>query len=93
MRSENVPGIFRASDESCRLDIFGSLIIAVLPIIWSLYQGSVARADECLQHIEQDLASLARSSGQNRVQAAPRHDVHSSASCWGTSGILPSSAT
>ena len=31
MRSENVPGIFRASDESCRLDIFGSVIIGWLP--------------------------------------------------------------
>lgn len=80
MCSENVPGIFRASDESCRLDIFGSVIIGSLPIIWSFYQGSVARADECLRHNEQDLASLAKELNDWRLLSTSVHGEFSSRS-------------
>jgi hypothetical protein len=56
-------------DRNFVLIIFGYVMTGMLTVVWWFYRGSVSRTDECLRHLEQDLAALARELGQLRVSA------------------------
>jgi len=55
------------------LILFGYVTTSVLAIVWWFYRGSVARADECLRHLEKDLDALAKDLNDWRLLSTRIH--------------------